>query len=73
MRIVYNEQLYGIAHYIQCVTVLLIVYNVQNVLRTVDTEHEMLRIVYNAQTVQIEYDIYIYTHTQHMHISYTVT
>ena len=58
MRIVYNEQLYGIAHYIQCVTVLLIVYNVQNVLRTVDTEHEMLRIVYNAQTVQIEYDIY---------------
>ena len=60
MRIVYNEQLYGIAHYIQCVTVLLIVYNVQNVLHTVDTEHEMLRIVYNAQTVQIEYDIYIY-------------
>ena len=60
VRIVYSEQLYGIAHYIQCVTVLLIVYNVQNVLRTVDTEHEMLRIVYNAQTVQIEYDIYIY-------------
>ena len=59
MRIVYNEQLYGIAHYIQCLTVLLIVYNVQNVLHTVDTEHEMLRIVYNAQTVQIEYDIYM--------------
>ena len=59
MRIVYNEQLYSIAHYIQCVTVLLIVYNVQNVLHTVDTEHEMLRIVYNAQTVQIEYDIYM--------------
>ena len=66
MRIVYNEQLYGIAHYIQCVTVLLIVYNVQNVLHTVDTEHEMLRIVYNAQTVQIEYDIYMYTHA-HIH------
>ena len=59
LRIVYNVQRLGLVHCIQCATVLLIVYNAQSVLRIVDTEQEMVHIVYNAQIVQIEYDIYI--------------
>ena len=57
LRIVYNVQRLGLVHCIQCATVLLIVYNAQSVLRIVDTEQEMVHIVYNAQIVQIEYDI----------------